>query len=111
MYAHLLHFDRPRSAEELAAGDFAVEHRIRPLLAGVPGLLEYIELRRDDGTGVVIGLAESESALSAARDAVMGSALLPGEDPALLPGPDRVEIYPVRDHADTAAIYAAGGAR
>ena len=25
----------------------------------------------------------------------MSTELLPGEDPALLPGPDRVELYPV----------------
>ena len=30
-----------------------------------------------------------------AQKAIMSTELLPGEDPALLPGPDRVELYPV----------------
>jgi hypothetical protein len=30
----------------------------------------------------------------------MAAELLPGEDPALLPGPDRVELYPVLDVHD-----------
>ncbi|MEV0058404.1 hypothetical protein [Nocardia sp. NPDC050718] len=108
MYAHLVWFDRPRTAGELAAADFAAANRIRPALATVPGLLEYYELRRADGSGVVIGIGESEEALHAVRAAILATELLPDEDPALLPGPDRVEIYPVLRHHDTAAIYAAG---
>ena len=30
----------------------------------------------------------------------MATELLPGEDPALLPGPDRIELYPVLDVHD-----------
>jgi hypothetical protein len=30
----------------------------------------------------------------------MNTELLPGEDPALLPGPDRLELYPVIDVDD-----------
>ncbi|GAD83071.1 hypothetical protein [Nocardia asteroides] len=106
MYAHLVWFDRPRTAAELAAADFASANRIAPALATVPGLLDYYELRRPDGSGVVIGFGESEAALDAVRAAILATELLPGEDPALLPGPDRVEIYPVLRHNDTAAIYA-----
>ena len=108
MYAHLVWFDRPRTADELAAADFAAAHRIRPALATVPGLLDYYELRRPDGSGVVIGIGETEEALHAVRAAILATELLPGENPALLPGPDRVEIYPVLHHHDTAAIYAEG---
>ncbi|APE36251.1 hypothetical protein BOX37_22595 [Nocardia mangyaensis] len=108
MYAHLIWFDRPRSADELAAADFAATHRIRPALASVPGLLDYYELRRADGSGVLIGIAETEATLDAVRTAILATALLPDEDPALLPGPDRVEIYPVHEHRDQATIYAEG---
>ncbi|GEM34999.1 hypothetical protein NN3_60060 [Nocardia neocaledoniensis NBRC 108232] len=108
MYAHLVWFDRPRTEAELAAADFAATHRIAPALATVPGLVDYYELRRDDGSGVVIGFGETEAALHAVRDAILATELLPGEDPELLPGPDRVEIYPVLRHRDTADIYAEG---
>ncbi|MEV0435882.1 MULTISPECIES: hypothetical protein [unclassified Nocardia] len=108
MYAHLVWFDRPRGAAELAAADFAATHRIQPAVATVPGLLDFYELRRDDGSGLVIGIAETEAAIHAVRAAILATELLPGEDPALLPGPDRVEIYPVHVHRDRATIYAEG---
>ncbi|WP_194829359.1 hypothetical protein [Nocardia sp. XZ_19_231] len=108
MYAHLIWFDQPRTAAELAAVDFAGANRIEPAVATVPGLLDFYELRRADGSGVVIGIAETEEALHAVREAILATELLPGEDPALLPGPDRVEICPVLTHRDRAAIYAEG---
>ncbi|MFD3744630.1 hypothetical protein [Nocardia sp. NPDC058633] len=108
MYAHLVWFDQPRNATELAAVDFARTHRIEPAVATVPGLLDFYELRRADGSGVVIGIAETEEALHAVRAAILATDLLPGEDPALLPGADRVEICPVLTHRDRAAIYAQG---
>jgi hypothetical protein len=45
----------------------------------------------------VVHLAESVEALEAAARAVNASALLPDEDPALLTGPDRSEVYRVAD--------------
>ncbi|MGF0318031.1 hypothetical protein [Nocardia fluminea] len=106
MYAHIVWFDQPRTATELAAVDFARTHRIEPAVATVPGLLDFYELRRADGSGMVIGIAETEDALHAVREAILATELLPEEDPALLPGPDRVEICPVLVHHDRAAIYA-----
>jgi hypothetical protein len=53
----------------------------------------YVLLREDGSQVVVIG--DTEQALLDAQKAIMNSELLPGEDPALLPGPDRVELYPV----------------
>jgi len=41
----------------------------------------------------------------------MATELLPGEDPALLPGPDRIELYPVRLVHDVAPAGQAGGSR
>ncbi|WP_410871501.1 hypothetical protein [Nocardia sp. A7] len=108
MYANILWFDQPRTATELAAVDFARANRINPAVAEVPGLLDYYELRRADGSGMVIGIAETEEALHAVRAAVLATELLPGEDPALLPGPDRVENIPVLTHHDRDGIYAMG---
>ncbi|MFS8097274.1 hypothetical protein LFM09_09035 [Lentzea alba] len=95
MYAQLTYFDRPRGPELLAAEDFAAEARIKPAAASVPGNISTYVLRRADGTEVVVSIAETEQALIDTGKAIMSTGLLPDEDPALLPGPDRVEIYPV----------------
>jgi hypothetical protein len=100
MYAQLTYFDGPRSPEQLAAADFAGRVRIRPALSSLNQALRLYRLRRDDGSEVVIAIAESEQVLLDAQKAIMATELLPGEDPALLPGPDRIELYPVLDVHD-----------
>ncbi|MET8764080.1 hypothetical protein [Lentzea sp. NPDC004782] len=97
MYAQLTYFDRPRSPEQLAAEDFAVQHRIVPAALAVPGNIRTYSLRRDDGSAVVVSIAETEQALLDTQKAIMSSKLLPGEDPALLTGADRVEICAVHE--------------
>ncbi|MDX8033314.1 hypothetical protein SK803_24110 [Lentzea sp. BCCO 10_0856] len=100
MYAQLTYFDRPRNPEQLAAADFATEERIKPAVAAVRGTIKTYVLRRPDGSEVVVTIAETEQALIDTQKAIMSSALLPGEDVALLPGADRVEIYPVLEVFD-----------
>ncbi|MFI6096363.1 hypothetical protein ACIA8G_12450 [Lentzea sp. NPDC051213] len=97
MYAQLTYFDRPRGPEQLAAADYAVQQRIMPATVSVPGNIRTYVLRRTDGSEVVVSLAESEQALIDTQKAIMTTSLLPGENPALLPGADRVEIYPVHE--------------
>jgi len=109
MYAQLVYFDGPRSADQLEAADYAATHRIEPALAHVPGLLATYELRRHDGSGVVIVIAESEDVVRAVQRAILDTKLLPGEDVTLLPGPDRVETYPVIAYRGSADIYANRG--
>jgi hypothetical protein len=50
-----------------------------------------------DGAECVVVLAEDEDALDTLGRVVMTSELLPGEDPELLPGPDRVLRYSSTD--------------
>ena len=95
MYAQLTYFDGPRTPAELAAHDFAARERIRPAITGLGRSFRVYVLRRDDGAQVVVSVADSEQALLDAQKAIMSTELLPGEDPALLPGPDRIELYPV----------------
>jgi hypothetical protein len=95
MYAQLTYFDGPRTAEQVAADDFATRERIVPAVCALGHRFRVYLLRRDDGSQVVVSIADTEQALLDAQKAIMGSQLLPGEDPALLPGPDRVELYPV----------------
>ncbi|HEY5856085.1 MAG TPA: hypothetical protein VIW24_19135 [Aldersonia sp.] len=95
MHVQLTYFDGPRTPEQVAAGDRAGRERIGPAVLGVPGMVGAYLCRRADGSEVVISIAESEQALLDAQQAVMTSELLPGEDPAMLTGPDRIEIYPL----------------
>jgi hypothetical protein len=95
MYAQLTYFDGPRTPEALAAHDFAARERIQPAVTGLGHSFRVYVLRRDDGAQVVVSIADSEQALLDAQKAIMSTELLPGEDPALLPGPDRIELYPV----------------
>ena len=83
-----------------AAGDPAVaqaaerggRERIHPAVRDVDGLVGVTVLRSSDERIVVIGLATGTEPLAEVRDRIMRTELLPGEDPALLPGPDRVEL-------------------
>jgi hypothetical protein len=100
MYAQLTYFDGPRTAEQIAADDFAVRERIVPAVSALGHRFRVYVLRREDGSQVVVSIADTEQALLDAQKAIIGSELLPGENPALLPGPDRVELYPVTDVSD-----------
>jgi hypothetical protein len=100
MYAQLTYFDGPRTPQQLAAADFAARERIVPAVSKLDHSFRVYLLRRPDGSEVVVSIAGSEQALLDAQKAIIGTDLLPGEDPALLPGPDRIEMYPVFDVQD-----------
>ncbi|MDQ6850054.1 MAG: hypothetical protein M3070_08810 [Actinomycetota bacterium] len=101
MYAQLTYFDGPRSPELVAASERAGRERIAPAVTADPQLREemvalYV-LRQPDGGEVVVTVTKSAEGLARGREVIMSTELLPGEDPALLPGADRVEIYEVVD--------------
>ena len=81
------------------AGDPAVEaaaerggrERIDPAVRELDGYVGTLVLRSPDHRMVVISLATAMETFEAARRTIMATELLPGEDPALLPGPDSVE--------------------
>jgi hypothetical protein len=100
MYAQLTYFDGPRTPEQVAAADFAGRNRIQPAVSQLGHRFQVYVLRREDGSEVVVSIAGTEQDLLDAQKAIIGSELLPGEDPALLPGPDRVELYPVVEVLD-----------
>ena len=97
-YARLMYFDGPRAPEQAAAEDRAGRQRIWPAIRDLSGLVGVYVLRGRDLGSVVITLTTSAETLDAAARAVMSTELLPGEDPALLPGPDRIEIHHVTGH-------------
>jgi hypothetical protein len=88
-------FDGPRAPEQAAAEDLAGRQRIWPAIRDLSGLVGVYALRGSDLSAVVVTLATSVETLDAAQRAVLATELMPGEDPALLTGPDRVEIHRV----------------
>lgn len=89
-------FDGPRSAAQNEAMRRAGEERIRPAVEQVPGFAAtYVLSNPADSAVVIVTLATSTDALGHIADAVFSTSLLPGEDPALLDDPDRVEVYKV----------------
>ena len=106
-YARLMYFDGPRAPEQAVAEDLAGRQRIWPAIRGISGLVGTYVLRGPDLGSVVVTLATSVETLDAIARAVMSTELLPGEDPALLPGPDRIEIHHVIGYHLPAAVPAA----
>jgi len=99
MHAQLTYFDGPRSPELVTAADRASRERIIPAILARPALRNDLvglyQLRRPDGGEITVVIVEHEDTLDRAREVIMSTELLPGEDPALLPGPDRSERYQV----------------
>ena len=87
-------FDGPRSAAQTEAARRAGEERIKPAVEGIAGLvMTYVLGHPQDCAIVVVELATSTDTFDQVADAVFGTSLLPGEDPVLLTGPDRIELY------------------
>lgn len=66
--------------------------RLHPAIRDVDGLVSVLVFRSADDRIVVAGLATGLETLAEVRRRIMRTPLLPGEDPALLRGPDRFEI-------------------
>ena len=98
-YMQVIAFDGPRSPEWAAAEQLASTQRLWPAARDLPGMVWALRLRAPDNAVTVLTLAETAEAIDHANRAIMSTALLPGEDPALLTGPDRVEVYRLM-HAD-----------
>lgn len=114
MYAQLTYFDGPRSHELVAAGDRAGRDRIQPTIVADPEMRDQLvanyTLRQSDGGEVIITIVESEDALRRGRELIMETDLLPGEDPMLLPGPDRIEVFEVvATHTEDRSTAPQGG--
>jgi hypothetical protein len=102
-HARVLYFDAPRAPEQADAEEFAGRQRIWPTIRDMTGLAGVWVLRGPQSATVVCTLATSVPTLDAITRAVMSSELLPGEDAALLPGPDRVQTHVVTAYEMAAA--------
>ncbi|MFB4316906.1 hypothetical protein [Actinomadura sp. 21ATH] len=94
--AVLLFFDGPHDDAWLESARFAQRERIGPALRTVSGLVRGISLYDpEERSSAVVSLGTSLEALARAEKAVNSTELLPGEDPALLTGPDRAVVHRV----------------
>ena len=66
--------------------------RIHPAIRDVDGLVGVLVFRSADDRIVVVGLATGQETLAEVRYRIGRTPLLPGEDPALLPGAERIEL-------------------
>ena len=66
--------------------------RIHPAIADVDGLVGVLVFRSADDRILVVATATGQETHTEVQDRISRTPLLPGEDPALLPGADRVEL-------------------
>jgi hypothetical protein len=93
--AQLTWFDGPRSEVQAAADERAGTERLWPAVADTPGLVRSLALVADDRSYIHLGLATGAEVLDEAQRRIMSTDLLPGEDLALLGGPDRIDVCTV----------------
>ena len=98
-YMQIVEFSGPRSEDWVAAEQRAADGRLGPATEGIDGIVSVVRLRAADNAYLVVVLAETMDAFDLASQAIMSTELLPGEDPALLGGPDRISFYRLV-HAD-----------
>ena len=112
-HARILYFDGPRAPEQVAAEDRGGRERIWPATRHLDGLVGVYVLRAPDSGSLVITLATSVEAIDALQRAALSTQLVPGEDPALLGGPDVVQLHQVTDYQmpATEPVASAEGAR
>lgn len=98
-FAQLTWLDGPRSGEQVEALNRAGRERIWPAVRDLAGGVRDLNATSTDGAIVVISFTASLQAIDDAQQAIMSTALLPWEDPALLSGPDRIQIARVLAHS------------
>jgi hypothetical protein len=98
-YMQVVEFSGPRSEEWVAAEQRAATGRLGPATMSIDGIVSVTRMRAADNAYIVVVLAESMDAFDVALQTIMSTELLPGEDPELLGGPDRVRFYRLV-HAD-----------
>ena len=92
LFAQLTWLNGTGDPDVARAAERGGRERIHPAVRDVDGLVGVLVLRSDDDRIVVVGLATALETLTEVRRRIAGTQLLPGEDPALLPGPDRMEL-------------------
>ncbi|MGY1673568.1 hypothetical protein [Geodermatophilus sp. SYSU D00710] len=92
LFAQVTWLDTGGDPARADAAEHGGRDRIWPAVRDIDGIVEVLALRSTDDRIVVIGLATATEARDRVQQAVVRTELLPDEDPALLPGHDRVEM-------------------
>lgn len=108
--AAVVEFSGPRDAAQVAADRRASRERVAPAALQVAGALGAVVLRAADGGMVTVAFADSPASLEASSRTILSTPLLPGEDPALLGGPDRYTLCQVVGDDVAAVVRSAGAA-
>jgi hypothetical protein len=74
------------------AADRGGRERLNPAIRDVDGLVGVLVFRSADHRMVVVGTATGMETHAEVAERIAHTELLPGEDPALLPGPDRLQL-------------------
>lgn len=90
-YGQIVYFG-PRAPAHAEALERANRERISPAVRDVPGNLGVLVGYHTDGSSVVVALTAALQVIEDSQRAIMSTALLPGEDAALLTGPDRIQL-------------------
>lgn len=107
--ASVVEFDGPRDAVQVAADQRASRERVAPAAMQVEGTLGALVLRAADGGMVTVAFADSPASLEAGSRTILSTPLLPGEDPALLGGPDRYTVCTVQGDEVAAVLRSSVG--
>lgn len=91
-FAQITWLNGEGSPERAAAAERGGRERIMPAVRDIGGIVAAYVLRGEDDSIVVLALSTSIETLDDVDRAILRTELLPGEDPALLSGPDRVEL-------------------
>ncbi len=90
LFAQLTWLNGDGDPAKADAAEHGGRNRIWPAVREIDGIVDTFALRSTDDRIVVVGLATGRETHQEVQRAVMGTELLPGEDPALLPGTDRM---------------------
>jgi hypothetical protein len=88
-------FDTAGDSARAEAADRAGRERIDPVVRVQDGVVAAYGLRAADDTVGFLVLGTDVTVPEKVRRAALRTTLLPGEDPALLSGPDRVDLHRV----------------
>jgi len=92
--AAFLYFDGPISDDVHRAAERAHRERIAPAMRTQAGASRALVLWQPQRrTSLVVSTADSVESIEAGQRLIATMELLPGEDPALLPGPNRIELF------------------
>lgn len=80
------------SQAQADAAQRAGRDRIWPAIKDIEGVVGSYTLRGADRSSVIVGFGTTVETHEEVRRAIFSTDLMPGEDPALLTGPDRVDI-------------------